>query len=154
VVKRAGCEGRGKNINLPLLPFPKLPITHYQLPLLMLNFFLTWLVSAVSLVVTAKLVPGIEISSFGVAAVAAIVMGLVNAIVRPILVLFTLPLTILSLGAFLLVVNAIVFSLVAYLSPAGFIVHGFWSAFFGAIVLSIVSSVLGGFVVKNDSSSG
>jgi putative membrane protein len=116
----------------------------------MLNFFLTWLVSAVSLVVTAKLVPGIEISSFGVAAVAAIVMGLVNAIVRPLLVLFTLPLTILSLGAFLLVVNAIVFALVAYLSPAGFIVSGFWAAFFGAIVLSIVSSILGGFVVKTN----
>ncbi|HIK50976.1 MAG TPA: phage holin family protein, partial [Oscillatoriales cyanobacterium M59_W2019_021] len=109
----------------------------------MLNFLLTWLVSAVSLIVTAKLVPGIEISSFGVAAVAAIVMGLVNAIVRPILVLFTLPLTILSLGLFLLVINAIVFSLVAYLSPAGFVVSGFWAAFFGAIVLSIVSSIIG-----------
>lgn len=116
----------------------------------MLNFLLTWLVSAVSLVVTAKLVPGIEISSFGVAAVAAIVMGLVNAIVRPILVLFTLPLTILSLGAFLLVINAIVFSLVAYLSPAGFIVSGFWAAFFGAIVLSIVSGFIGSFVGKTN----
>ncbi|HIK31593.1 MAG TPA: phage holin family protein [Oscillatoriales cyanobacterium M4454_W2019_049] len=119
----------------------------------MLNFLLTWLVSAVSLIVTAKLVPGIEISSFGVAAVAAIVMGLVNAIVRPILVLFTLPLTILSLGLFLLVINAIVFSLVAYLSPAGFVVSGFWAAFFGAIVLSIVSSIIGGVVGKLEGSS-
>lgn len=119
----------------------------------MLNFLLTWLVSAVSLIVTAKLVPGIDISSFGVAAVAAIVMGLVNAIVRPILVLFTLPLTILSLGAFLLIINAIVFSLVAYLSPAGFVVSGFWAAFFGAIVLSIVSSIIGGLVGKFEASS-
>ncbi|MGB3236985.1 MAG: phage holin family protein [Geitlerinemataceae cyanobacterium] len=116
----------------------------------MFNFLLTWLVSAVSLIVTAKLVPGIEISSFGVAAMAAIVMGLVNAIVRPILVLFTLPLTILSLGFFLLVINAIVFSLVAYLSPAGFIVSGFGSAFFGAIVLSIVSSIIGSLVGKTN----
>lgn len=116
----------------------------------MLNFLLTWLVSAVSLIITAQLVPGIEISSFQVAAVAAIVMGLVNAIVRPILVLFTLPLTLLSLGAFLLVINAIVFALVAYLSPAGFVVHGFWAAFFGAIVLSIVSSILGGFVGRTN----
>jgi putative membrane protein len=119
----------------------------------MLNFLLTWLVSAVSLIVTAKLVPGIEISSFGVAAMAAIVMGLVNAIVRPILVILTLPLTILSLGLFLLVINAIVFSLVGYLSPEGFVVHGFWSAFFGAIVLSIVSSIIGSFVGKLDSTS-
>ncbi|MDY6940475.1 MAG: phage holin family protein [Cyanobacteriota bacterium] len=112
----------------------------------MANFLLTWLVAAVSLVITAKIVPGITITSFGVAAAAAVVMGLVNAVVRPILVILTLPFTILSLGLFLLVVNAIVFSLVGYLSPAGFVVSGFWAAFFGAIVLSFVSSILGGFV--------
>jgi putative membrane protein len=114
----------------------------------MLNFLLTWLVSAVSLIVTAKIVPGIVISGLGTAAVAALMLGFVNAIVRPILVIFTLPLTVLSLGAFLLVVNAISFSLVGFLSPAGFAISGFWPAFFGAIVLSIVSSILGNIVEK------
>ncbi len=118
----------------------------------MWNFLLTWLVAAVSLVITAKIVPGLTISSFSVAAVAAIVMGLMNAIVRPILVVLTLPFTILSLGLFLLVVNAIVFSLVGYFSPAGFEVAGFWAAFFGAIVLSIVSSILGGLVKPQEGS--
>jgi len=109
------------------------------------QFFITWLVAAVSLVLTAQIVPGFDVKTFTAAAIAAIVMGLINAIVRPILVLMTLPLTILSLGLFLLVVNAISIGLVAYLTP-GFTVMGFFPAVIGSIVLSFVSSLLGKFV--------
>lgn len=115
----------------------------------MLNFALTWLVAAVSLVITANVVPGITISSFPAAMVAAILIGFVNAIARPIITLLTLPLTILSLGLFLLVVNAISLSLAAWLAGVfdiGFKVGGFWPAFFGAIVLSFVSGLIGHFV--------
>jgi putative membrane protein len=115
----------------------------------MLNFALTWLVAAVSLVITAKIVPGLVISSFTAALFAAVLIGFVNAIVRPIITLLTLPLTILSLGLFLLVINAISLSLAGWLAGVfdiGFKVSGFWPAFFGAIVLSIVSGLIGRFV--------
>ena len=105
------------------------------------QFLLTWLATAISLWVTAYIVPGLAISGFTAAAVGAIVLGLVNAIVKPLLILFTLPLTILTLGLFLLVVNAIALSLVGYFTP-GFNVDGFFPAVFGSIVLSLVSGFL------------
>lgn len=111
----------------------------------MLNILLTWLLSAISLMITAYLVPGITISGFGAAAVAVVVIGLVNAIIRPILVILTLPITILSMGLFLLVINAITLSLASYFTPAAFMVNGFWPAFFGAIVLTLVSSLINSF---------
>ena len=107
----------------------------------MLQFLLTWLATALSLWLTAYIVPGLAISGFTAAAVGAIVLGLVNAIVKPILILFTLPLTILTLGLFLLVVNAIALGLVGYFTP-GFNVDGFFPAVFGSIVLSLVSGFL------------
>ena len=105
------------------------------------QFLLTWLATAISLWVTAYIVPGLAISGFTAAAVGAIVLGLVNAIVKPLLILFTLPLTILTLGLFLLVVNAIALGLVGYFTP-GFNVDGFFPAVFGSIVLSLVSGFL------------
>lgn len=113
----------------------------------MKGFLLTWLLATVSLLITASLVPGLIISSIPAAAVAAIVMGLINAFVRPIITLLTLPLTILTLGLFLLVVNGISLSLVGFLTP-GVTVQGFWPAVIGAIVLSFVSSLIGKFVNK------
>lgn len=107
----------------------------------MLQFLLTWLATAVSLIITAFIVPGFVIVSFSSAMVGAAVLGLVNAIVKPILILFTLPLTILTLGLFLLVVNAISLGLVGYLTP-GLSVSGFFPAVFGSIVLTIVSSLI------------
>ncbi|MBM0741535.1 phage holin family protein [Phormidium sp. CLA17] len=104
----------------------------------MLNFILTWLAAALSLALTAHFVPGIKVDSFSAALIGAVILGFVNAIVRPLLVLFTLPFTILTLGLFLFVVNAIAFWLVAALTP-GLSVSGFVPAFVGAIVLSIVS---------------
>lgn len=107
------------------------------------HFLLTWLVTAVSLLITAYVVPGFIVKSFVAAAVAAVILGLVNAIVRPILVLLTLPLTIVTLGLFLFVINALVLLLVSRLTPGfGFIIDGFGPAFLGSIVLTIVASVL------------
>ncbi|ACK66150.1 membrane protein of unknown function [Rippkaea orientalis PCC 8801] len=106
------------------------------------KFLLTWLITAISLLITAYLIPGIVIKGFVVAAIAAIVMGLINAIVRPILIIFTLPLTFLTLGLFLLVVNAISFSLVSYFTP-GFEINSFLDALFGSIILSLISGFLG-----------
>jgi putative membrane protein len=107
----------------------------------MLQFFLTWLATALSLFLTAYLVPGLTISGFTAAIVGAVALGFVNAIVRPILIILTLPATILTLGLFLLVVNAITLGLVGYLTP-GFSVTGFFPAIFGSIVLSFVSGLV------------
>ena len=100
-----------------------------------------WAVSAASLAIVAYLFPGIELSGLGAALIAPIVIGLVNATIGLILKIITFPISILSLGLFLLVINALMLQLAAYLVP-GFYVAGFWSAFFGAIVLSIVSMIL------------
>lgn len=107
----------------------------------MFSFLLTWILTAVALLLTASIVPGISIASFYVAIIAAVVLGLINAIVKPLLIFFTLPLTILTLGLFIFVINAIAFSLVAYFTP-GFTINGFFPALFGSIILSIISGVL------------
>ncbi|MGL5941343.1 MAG: phage holin family protein [Waterburya sp.] len=107
----------------------------------MWQFLLTWLATAIALFITALIVPGVTIVSFSSAIIGAAVLGLVNAIVKPILILFTLPLTILTLGLFLLVVNAIALGLVGYLTP-GLSITGFFPAIFGSIVLTIVSSLI------------
>jgi putative membrane protein len=100
-----------------------------------------WIISAASLAIVAFLFPGIELRGLGPALIAPIVIGLVNATVGFILKIITLPISILSLGLFFLVINALMLQLAASLVP-GFYVAGFWSAFFGAIVLSIVSMIL------------
>jgi putative membrane protein len=107
----------------------------------MLQFLLTWLLSAISLVITAWIVPGLAISGLTAALIAAVVLGLINAFVKPLLVLFTLPLTILTLGLFLFVVNAFALGLVGYFTP-GFQVGGFFPALIGSLVLSFVSGIL------------
>lgn len=105
------------------------------------QFFLTWLVTAISLMITAYIVPGFVINSFVAALIAAVVLGLVNAIIKPILVLLTLPLTIVTLGLFLFVVNAITIWLAGVLTP-GFSIVGFGPALIGSIVLTLVASGL------------
>jgi putative membrane protein len=110
------------------------------------HFLLTWLVTAASLLVTAYIVPGFAVRSFATALIAAVVIGLVNAIVKPILIILTLPLTILTLGLFLFVVNAITIWLAGALTP-GFYVAGLIPALLGSIVLTLVTSVIN-FVVE------
>ena len=106
-----------------------------------MSLIVHWLISTASLLVVAYLIPGIEIRDLGAALIASIVIGLVNATIGFILKILTLPLTILTLGLFWLVINALMLQLAAALVP-GFYVSGFWSAFFGAIILSLVNIVL------------
>lgn len=100
-----------------------------------------WLLSALSLLLVARLVPGFEIHGFGTALIAAIVIGLVNATLGFVLKILTLPLTIVTFGLFLFVINAIMLKLAAALVP-GFAVYGFLPALVGAIILSLISLVL------------
>ena len=96
------------------------------------------LVSMVALLITAVIVPGLTISSIGAGFFAALILGIVNGIIKPVFTFLTLPLTILTLGLFLLVVNGIMLMLVAVLVP-GFTISGLFSAIIGSIVLSILS---------------
>ena len=107
----------------------------------MLRLLIVWLINALALLTVAYVLPGIQVADFGSALIAAVVLGLVNAVIRPILILLTLPATILTLGLFIFVINGLLFWLVgSYLQ--GFSVAGFWPGFFGAIVYSIVSWAL------------
>ena len=107
----------------------------------MLRLLVVWLISAVALLTVAYLMPGIVVANFTAALVAAVVLGLVNAIIRPILILLTLPATLLALGLFIFVVNGLLFWMVGSWLQ-GFTVSGFWWGFFGAIVYSIVTWAL------------
>jgi putative membrane protein len=112
------------------------------------QFIVTWVVTALSMLITSYFVPGIEISTTQAALIGAIIFGLINAIIKPILLIFTLPLTFLTLGLFLFVINAICFSLVGYFTP-GFEVNGALNALFGSIVVSLISSFLDKIFDKN-----
>lgn len=103
--------------------------------------FLRWLLNAGALFVIAALIPGIEISGFYAALLTIVVLGLVNAIIRPLLILLTLPVTILTLGLFTLVINAILFWFVSSIVK-GFDVAGFVPAFLGALAMSISSWII------------
>lgn len=107
----------------------------------MWSLIIHWLISAASLVIVAYIFPGIQLQGIGPALIAPIVIGLINATIGFIVKIVTFPITIISLGVFLFVINALMLMFAAYLVP-GFAVAGFWSAFFGAIVLSIVSMIL------------
>src|ERR1700741_3710577 len=98
----------------------------------MRGFVIRVLIVAIGLWVASKLIPGIEIADGWSLLWAALILGIINAIVRPVVIILTLPLTILTLGLFLLVINAAMLSLVAWMLD-GMTVAGFWSAFFGAI---------------------
>ncbi|HEX2519820.1 MAG TPA: phage holin family protein [Castellaniella sp.] len=108
---------------------------------------LVWILNAVALLVVAYILPGITVASFGSALIAALVLGLLNAVVKPLLILLTLPLTVVTLGLFLFVLNALVFWLAGSILR-GFQVDGFWWAVIGAIVYSIVSTALTGLLVS------
>jgi putative membrane protein len=111
----------------------------------MRGFIIRVIVVAVGLWVASKIVPGVEIADGWSLFWAALVLGLINAIVRPVLIVLTLPLTILTLGLFLLIINAGMLSLAAWLLE-GMTVDGFWPAFFGAIVVSVVSWIVTWFI--------
>jgi len=118
----------------------------------MKSLIVHWLISTVSLLVVAYLLPGIVFSGLGAALIAAIVVGLANATLGFILKVLTLPLTLLTFGLFLLVINALMLQLASFLVP-GFFVAGFWSAFFGAIILSLVNMSLRSLLATDEDSS-
>ena len=114
-----------------------------------MRLLLTWFINAAALLALPYLMSSVRVTHFGAALVAALVLGLVNTLVRPLLVLLTLPVTLLSMGLFILVINALLFWLVAQLVE-GFQVGGFWSAFFAAIVYSVISWALSTLLLKKN----
>ncbi len=105
----------------------------------MQGFFLRTLITMLGLLLASAIIPGVTINGTGSVILAAILLGLVNGIVRPIAFLLTLPITVLTLGLFLFVLNAAMFGLVAAMLD-NFIVAGFWSAIFGSLVVSFTST--------------
>ena len=108
----------------------------------MTRFLAWWLTTGVALGAAAWLLPGVSIASFPALAVSALVLGMVNAVIRPILVVLTLPLTFLTLGIFYLVVNGFAFSIAAWL-VAGFEVRSFGWAVLGAMLVGVISMFIG-----------
>jgi putative membrane protein len=113
----------------------------------MARLLVVWLVNTLALAAVAYLMPSITIRSPGAALAAALLLALVNSVVRPVLVLLTLPVTVLTLGLFIFVINGLLFWGVSALVP-GFEVAGFWSAVFAAIIFSLISWLLAALVLK------
>ena len=111
----------------------------------LLYYILQWFTSALAVLVTAKLVPGFNISGFGSALWAAIIIGIANIVLWPILMFLTLPINILTLGLFTFVVNGALLKICAALL-SGFEINGWFPAIIGAIVLAIVSAILNFFI--------
>jgi putative membrane protein len=113
----------------------------------MLRILVVWLLNTVALAVVAYVMTSVRIESAEAALVAALVLGLVNAVIRPVLVLLTLPVTVLTLGLFIFVLNGLLFWAVAELVP-GFAVAGFWSGVLGALIFSVISWLLSALVLR------
>jgi putative membrane protein len=109
---------------------------------------LRWVVNALVLILITYVVPGVDIASFYTALIVALVLGLVNAVIRPIIILLTLPINILTLGLFTLVVNAAMFMLVATVVK-GFTITSFWSAFLAALIYALFSMLISSTLDQN-----
>lgn len=108
------------------------------------RFLMHWLSTALALFVCSRILPGVHVDSLSTLAVAALVLGFINAIVRPVLLILTLPITILSLGLFYFVINGLAFGLAAWIVP-GFGVDSILWAILGALVVSLTSWFVGAF---------
>lgn len=106
-----------------------------------MNFLINWLISGFAVVIASYLLPGIRLSGFSAALITALVLGLINAFIKPVLSLLALPLTIMTLGLFSLVINALLIMLTGKIVN-GFQVAGFWWALAFSLVLTVVNSVL------------
>jgi putative membrane protein len=106
-----------------------------------MNGIVRFLLSGLAVLLTAYLLPGVHVEHYGYALLAALLISLANVIVKPILILFTIPITILTLGLFLLVINALIILLVESVVP-GFEVDGFWWALAFSLILSIFNSMI------------
>jgi putative membrane protein len=107
----------------------------------MTSLLIQWLITSVALIAAAYILPGMRIKNFGIALVAAAVLGIVNAFIRPVVAFFSFPITFLTLGLFALVINGLMLMLVAKLVP-DFEVDGCLTAMLGAILISIVSALI------------
>ncbi|OFZ94948.1 MAG: hypothetical protein A2Z64_15220 [Betaproteobacteria bacterium RIFCSPLOWO2_02_67_12] len=112
-----------------------------------MKLLLVWLINAISLIAVAYLMPSISVSSFAAALIAALVLGLMNTVIRPILVLLTLPVTIVTLGLFIFVINGLLFWFAGSFVQ-GFVVAGFWAGVFGAVIYSLISWLLSALMLR------
>lgn len=112
-----------------------------------MRLLITWLINAAALFALPYLMQSIRVENFSTALIAALVLGLVNVLIKPILVLLTLPVTVLTLGLFILVINGLLFWAVANFI-GGFHVAGFWSAVGGALLYSLISWALSALLLK------
>jgi putative membrane protein len=129
----------------------KYDFRNIQIKQVMKNFLLTWLGTAIALLITANILQyfdiGFKVDSFVTALIAAIFIGIVNAFIRPILRILAFPITLLTFGLFAFVINAFALWLASFLTPSyGFVIEGPIAALLGSIVLSIVSSVINYFL--------
>jgi putative membrane protein len=108
---------------------------------MLIHLIVGWLVAALALWIVAQIIPGIQVRDFGAAMFATVVIAVVNAVVGPVVKFVSLPLTILTLGLFLLVINALLLKLASLFTP-GFRVHGFLNAVLGSLVLTILTTIL------------
>ena len=121
-----------------------------------MKLLVRWVISALALFVAAWLVPGIAVEGDGwvIYAVMAVILGLVNAVVRPLLKFLTCPLILLTLGLFVLVINGVTLWLASAIAinwfDVGFYVRDFWSAFLGALIVSVVTVILSALVREDD----
>lgn len=115
----------------------------------MFKLLIGWVLNALALMGVTYIVPGIHVSSFTTALIAAVVIGLVNMLIKPILVILTLPVTILTLGLFIFVINGILFWLVGHFLD-GFAVQTVMAGIIGAIVYSVISWILSAIVIDKD----
>lgn len=106
-----------------------------------MKILVNWLLSALAIFIASEVIPGFNVDNFTTALIVALILGIVNAVIKPILVILTLPINILSLGLFTFVINALMILLVDYL-VTGFSVEGFLPALIGAFILWIISLVL------------
>ena len=112
-------------------------------------FLIHWAITEVSLWLASKIFKGLKFDSGSALVISALLLGFANAVVRPLLIFFTLPLTLITFGLFLLVINALMLLLVAWVVK-GFRVSGFWTAFFASIFISLLSIAIGALVSSSD----
>lgn len=110
-----------------------------------MGLLVRWLVLTVAIILASYLLEGIYLSGFSSAFFAAALLGILNALFRPVILILTLPINILTLGLFTFVINALMLKMVSGVIP-GFEVHGFWTAVFGALIISVVSGLLNYFI--------
>lgn len=107
----------------------------------MINLLVRWLINAVALFLVSRILPGFIVDDFAAAMIAVIIIGLVNALIKPILAILTLPINILTLGLFSFILNALLLLLASSMTP-GFHIDGFGTALLGSILLSVVTMLL------------